>query len=319
MKKLYNEFFYVPKYGKVKEKVMLIRTAMTVIIMVVCLFAMSFTAYAYFSHDVTSGSNIIKAAHFEALITINDGAVELTKDGKYQVAALEKDKTYTVTLAAPTAPGSAKTGFCVITYEGGQTIYHTQQLGVDESVDGGKTPSITFKLAVSENAKVYFLSHWGTSSYYDQYQANATNETLYVRNNETVIITVVDSTNGVNDSMVENDVASGDTTSQETAPEETGPEEIAPEETAPEETDEPSTTPSEVVYTVQSGDTLSGIAKKFDTTVKRIAAYNEITDPNMILTGQKITIPPADWTISEDATAETTATPETTTTSPKEN
>ena len=51
MKKLYNEFFYVPKYGKVKEKVMLMRTALTVVIMVVCLFAMSLTAYAYFSHN----------------------------------------------------------------------------------------------------------------------------------------------------------------------------------------------------------------------------------------------------------------------------
>ena len=66
MKKLYNEFFYIPKYGKVKEKVMLMRTALTVVIMVVCLFAMSFTAYAYFSHNVTSGSNIIKAAYFDA-------------------------------------------------------------------------------------------------------------------------------------------------------------------------------------------------------------------------------------------------------------
>ena len=31
MRKLYNEFFYIPKYGKIREKVMLARVAMTVV------------------------------------------------------------------------------------------------------------------------------------------------------------------------------------------------------------------------------------------------------------------------------------------------
>lgn len=72
MKELYNEFFHIPKHGKVREKVMLMRTAITVVIMIVCLAAMSITAYAYFSYNVTSGSNTIKAANFDALITITD-------------------------------------------------------------------------------------------------------------------------------------------------------------------------------------------------------------------------------------------------------
>ncbi len=298
MKKLYNEFFYVPKYGKVKEKIMLIRTAMTVMIMVVCLSAMSFTAYAYFSHNVTSGSNIIKAAHFEAQITINDGAVELTKDGKYQVAALEAGKEYSVTLAAPTAPGSAKTGFCVITYEGGQTIYHTQQLGTDESIADGETPFIKFTLTVSQNAKVFFLSHWGTSSSYDPYSANKDKAELYVRNDDKVNIIVVSSTSGISDSAGEKDVTSGETTSQET--------------TSGETTDSV-TTPTELVYTVQSGDTLSGIAKQYGTTVPKLAAYNKIVDPSKIVTGQKIIIPPEDYEVPADTvTTETITTPETT-------
>lgn len=44
------------------------------------------------------------------------------------------------------------------------------------------------------------------------------------------------------------------------------------------------------VYTVQSGDTLSGIASKFGTTYQAIAAANGISDPNRIYPGQVLTI-----------------------------
>ena len=46
----------------------------------------------------------------------------------------------------------------------------------------------------------------------------------------------------------------------------------------------------EVVYTVKSGDTLSGIAKKYNTTYQKLAAYNGIKNPNLISVGQKIKI-----------------------------
>lgn len=59
---------------------------------------------------------------------------------------------------------------------------------------------------------------------------------------------------------------------------------------APEPTPAPS---SEVVYTVKSGDTLSGIAAKYGTTYKALAQYNGIADPNIIHAGQKIRIPGA--------------------------
>lgn len=50
---------------------------------------------------------------------------------------------------------------------------------------------------------------------------------------------------------------------------------------------------AEQVYTVQSGDTLSGIAAKYGTTVQKLASYNGIVNPNMIRVGQKIKIPGA--------------------------
>lgn len=44
-------------------------------------------------------------------------------------------------------------------------------------------------------------------------------------------------------------------------------------------------------YRVLSGDTLSGIALRFDTTVSAIAAQNHISNPNLIYTGEILSIP----------------------------
>ncbi len=167
MRKLYNEFFYIPKHGKIREKVMLTRVAMTVLIMVVCLAAMSITAYAYFSHNVTSAFNTIQAANFEANVSIvitdsNSNPVIVTKDGKVQTANLDAGE-YTVLLTKGTS--TAKTGFCIITID--DTEYYTQQIGVD--VERGLTDgsaSVEFTLKVSSVTKIEILSHWGTSTYY---------------------------------------------------------------------------------------------------------------------------------------------------------
>ena len=68
-----------------------------------------------------------------------------------------------------------------------------------------------------------------------------------------------------------------------------------------------------VEYTVQSGDTLSAIAKQYKTTYQELAEYNNIPDPNKIFTGQTIQVPntqAADTSQSEAASSQ----PETTTT-----
>ena len=59
----------------------------------------------------------------------------------------------------------------------------------------------------------------------------------------------------------------------------------------PTPTPEPTPTPSGKTYTVQRGDTLSGIARKFGTTVSAIAQLNNIKDVNKIYVGQVLRIP----------------------------
>jgi len=55
----------------------------------------------------------------------------------------------------------------------------------------------------------------------------------------------------------------------------------------------PASATGETVHTVVRGDTLSGIAKKYGTTAAKLAKYNGIANPNMIVVGQKIRVPGA--------------------------
>ena len=61
----------------------------------------------------------------------------------------------------------------------------------------------------------------------------------------------------------------------------------------PETSTKPSTQTSvqTKTYTVKSGDTLSSIAEKYNTTYQTLAKYNNISNPSLIYPGQKIKIP----------------------------
>lgn len=48
--------------------------------------------------------------------------------------------------------------------------------------------------------------------------------------------------------------------------------------------------PHEIIYIVKKGDTLSGIAKKYNTTYQKLAKDNNIENPNLIYPNQKIII-----------------------------
>ena len=54
-----------------------------------------------------------------------------------------------------------------------------------------------------------------------------------------------------------------------------------------------------IIYTVKSGDTLSNIAKKYNTSTQILAEYNNISNPNKIYVGQIIKIPTVNNTSSE--------------------
>ena len=193
VKKLFEEFFAVPENGKVKEKVIQVRLIMTIAVVVFCLLMMSFTAYAYFTCNVSSGSNYIKTARFETkvLVQVEDAEGNVLEDIRpitsnykvFKLSDLRPGEWYTVTVT-PTERSTAKTGFVIVTAIGCEKTYHTQQLGVDANVDGGFTPELRFQVMITEATDVVFEARWGTSSYYPDFQDKDGEE--YIRNGEAV-------------------------------------------------------------------------------------------------------------------------------------
>lgn len=284
MRKLYEEFFYVPKCGKgkIRDKVMLMRTALTVVVMVVCLAAMGITAYAYFAYNITSASNLIQTANFQTKVSIqisdseNQSILMEQPNKNSQTATLQAGKSYIVTIAKE---GTAKTGFCVISATGCDVKnYHTQQIGENVRSDAKGMNSITFTLIVTDTTVVSFYSHWGTSSYYADYEDRGINNDLYIIDGETVIMQI----NGV--TKLEGEFE----------------EEVIP----------PETKPMEVVHVVGLDETLSMIAGLYNTTPKHIMVYNEIADINSIQAGQEIKIPPVEWILPEPSISQPISTPE---------
>lgn len=251
MRKLFEELFYVPKYGKVREKVMLIHVTMSVAIIVMCLAAMSLSAYAFFSYNVTSGSNMIKAANFETQVDVQitdtaGNAVEdsqitpITSDHKnFRVEGLEVGKWYCVTIR-PTDRSTAQTGFIIVTAEGCDVTYHTQQLGVDEGVPGGKTEAVTFRLMVTDATNVFFKAHWGTSSFYPDYRIEGVNEERYITQNEDIKMIIQNTNEGDDNNTGDQDTSGTAPTDTTTSVESATPsEQTDPPEAA--ETSEPTT------------------------------------------------------------------------------
>lgn len=54
----------------------------------------------------------------------------------------------------------------------------------------------------------------------------------------------------------------------------------------------PLASPTPVIYVVQTGDTIDGIARTFGSSADAIVAANGLTDPNQLAVGQKLVIPP---------------------------
>ena len=269
MRKLYNEFFHIPKHGEIREKVMLTRICSTVATIVMCLTAMSITAYAYFSYNITSGSNTIKAATFKTEVQVRifdsdgeaaDTVTPITSDHQsFRIEGLTVGKTYTVTLKPIHDETTAKTGFVVVTADNCPDTYHTQQLGKDESVEGGETEELSFKLTITGTTNVLLTAHWGTSSYYDEYKNKGDAEELYITQNEEIEMNVTgaadtpaSSTGNKNDSTAAQGSATTDSATETAAPSTTTPETTSAEASGTSKTEDITESTQETVGTTGS-------------------------------------------------------------------
>lgn len=204
--KFYCEFFYVPKYGKIREKVMLTRAVSTVAVIAICLAAMGFSAYAYFTCNVTSNVGVLQAASFTAQVAVSDGSGQPVTpeatDGRTQTFRLLPG-LYTVQLDK--GSGDSSTGFCVVNVGG--MAYHTQQLGADIAAENGVRNQVVFQLNVLQETVVTIESSWGTSASY------ATANTQYIISSQPLQVIVADGAVNVTPAETVYTVAAGDSLS----------------------------------------------------------------------------------------------------------
>lgn len=193
MKKFYNEYFRITEGEKIREKVMVARVIVMVVIIISCLVATSITAYAYFSYNITSAANNIKAATFKTDISIKkldangviiDDNLPITVENltKNKVATLEANQKYYITIN-PDVQSTSSIGFVKITLKDVVQTYHTQQFFKENLLP------FSFYITPSADTQITFVDCWGTSIYYNDYINGAANP-LYISdiNNDLVIL-----------------------------------------------------------------------------------------------------------------------------------
>ena len=193
MREIFSDEFDELKPKRVHEKVLYQRIAFTVVCILAYLSAMGFTAYAFFTADVTSSSNTIKAATYamDCTITPKDGepieASSISLDGQEVFP-----KEYKICISIDKQNNTAATGFCVVkVLKNGATepiVYHTAQIWKEKYEAEGKSQSLTFTLTLNEAATVTFTPHWGTSSHYAEYKESGEDGELYIKAGDMVTV-----------------------------------------------------------------------------------------------------------------------------------
>ena len=171
MKAFYDRFYKISDNENISDRVMIFRIILSVAVILLCLFGMTFIACAYYEYDLSIRIDHIQSAVFKVGVTAKetgtDRTVDIRKQGISYVLSAEGGKEYSVTISKA-EDSTATTGFCIVGYgkNDGRKVYHTLQIGRDGEIT---RDSVTFKINFSQTTEVDILPWWGTSSMYDGY------------------------------------------------------------------------------------------------------------------------------------------------------
>lgn len=150
MKRIYKEFFYVPKHAEVPDRVLKTRTILSFLTSLVCFMIFCSSTYAWFNSNRNCDIQPIQTA--KVLQTVQSGEWNGISDKDNYV-------TYICPLAANDIHsftienvGTASTGYCVIN-AGGET-FSTVQIEKDDSLE------LTIQATVG--TEITFTANWGS-------------------------------------------------------------------------------------------------------------------------------------------------------------
>ena len=170
MRKIYQKYFALPEEGKdtMGEQVFFARLAVSITCIVLCMFAMGFTAYAYFTASISSNMNQIQAASFDLEVQKIEPQTE-TSSASYEAEKTYRLKTGSIYKFVLAKHGNASTGYCkivltpndVTSKETSEAVFYTQQFGQV----GGQNETINEReiyITVGVETTVKFVPCWGT-------------------------------------------------------------------------------------------------------------------------------------------------------------
>ncbi len=240
MKKFFTNYLVIPKYGTVREKVFMTRIALGLTAIIFCMAALTYSAYAYFSHGVSSNPNKLIAANYSLEYKVlvgdqrpQDGVEPADEVQEVQPSDLDgtymlKAGTYTFVMTKPEI-AKASTGFCKIELcdeSGNAKTYYTEQIGKVSATDSVMTRYILIEVKEGKTF-VKLTASWGTCA-----------RTEMILTNGELVFTAVDApSNGIN--VSDDNENSGENTEQSDPSEDTDPEE------QPDQNQEPSTEETE--------------------------------------------------------------------------
>lgn len=172
MKDLYKEYFYVPKHGKVKEKVMLARISVSVVIMLALMAGMSLSAYAYFTANNTTAIKPIKTAHYQLDTAVIAPEGLTPQNGVYTLDNTEGNATkdFVFRISVNNETTTATVGFCEILVAVDDSReaprpYYTEPIGkyviADQEMNVLER-SVKIPVPAGHKAEVSFVSQWGS-------------------------------------------------------------------------------------------------------------------------------------------------------------
>ncbi len=176
MNKFIKEYFYIAEDDEIREKVMLTRIGLSITFILICLAAMTISAYGYFSSENGTSYMVISSANYEIDVETSSDAVGPTAGVYTLVNETDAPKEFVFTVSRRVTPTAASVGYCKIkvktdandmsNYDDVQ-VFYTEPIG--KFVKNGletdqQSREITVVVEPHQTAMITFVAQYGSCS-----------------------------------------------------------------------------------------------------------------------------------------------------------
>lgn len=184
MRKIYQKYFEIPEEGKgiMGEHVFFARLTVAITCIVLCMSAMGFSAYAFFTVSVSSNMNHIQAANYSLSVQSIEIVPEnesgsVVADSSNPIKYKLQKGMYDFVLMKE---GNANTGYCKIKINNNENdVIVTRQI---EDV------ALTVRIEVAQETEVEFVACWGTYHISEEERFRELEQMIIVDGDNKVII-----------------------------------------------------------------------------------------------------------------------------------